>query len=158
SNAYDPMNIRVYSELDRKGQMPVREMWSWNWRVEHFFSDQFFLNTIANLSGRGSDHFWFGGGALLQGRGCTDAELLSTSTLANSKDRGLDGYYQARDRSCAYNPGSVYSTLLYDYIKAGGRFVNHHMIGDRDIDNVLAIIQKASKDAGMTDEEIRAKR
>ena len=158
SNAYDPMNIKVYGELDQKGKMAVREMWSWNWRPEHFYSDQFFLNTIVNLTGRGTDHFWFGGGAIIQGRGCTDAEILKSSTLASSKERGLDGYYQARDQSCAYNPGSDYAKLLYNYIKAGGRFVNHHMIGDRDIDNVLVIIEKASKDAGMTDEEIRAKR
>ena len=158
SNSYDPLNIKVYSELDRKEKLPVRQMWSWNWRLEHFYSDPFFLNSIVNLTGRGSDHFWFGGGVIVQGRGCTDAEILPSSTLAQSKDIGLEGYYQARSKSCAYNPGSVYEKLLYDYIQAGGRFVNHHMVGDRDVDNVLAIIAKASKDAGMTEDEIRAKR
>ncbi|OFW27035.1 MAG: hypothetical protein A3J28_11740, partial [Acidobacteria bacterium RIFCSPLOWO2_12_FULL_60_22] len=158
SNVYDPLNIKVYSELDQKGKLPVRQMWSWNWRVEHFFSDQFFLNTVVNLTGRGSDYFWFGGGALIQGRGCTQAQIQESSSLAKSREVGLEGYYQARARSCVYTPDSVYSKLLYDYVKAGGRFVNHHMIGDGDIDNVLTIIQKASKEAGMTEEEIRAKR
>lgn len=158
SNVYDPLNIRLYGELDKKNQMAVREMWSWNWRPEHFYADQFFVNTVANLTGSGTDHFWFGGGAIIQGRGCTDAEVQKSSTLAKSQDIGLQGYYDARMKSCAYPPGSLYAKLLYDYIKAGGRFVNHHMIGDRDIDNVMTIIEKASKDAGMTDEEIRAKR
>ena len=158
SNVYDPLNIKLYGELDKKGQLAVREMWSWNWRPEYFYSDQFFLNTIANLTGSGTDHFWFGGGAIIQGRGCSDAEVQKTSTLIKSQETGLKGYYDARMKSCAYSPGSPYAKLLYDYIKAGGRFVNHHMIGDRDIDNVLTIIEKASKDAGMTEEEIRAKR
>ena len=158
SNVYDPMNIRVYSELDRKGLMTLREMWSWNWRPEYFYSDQFFVNTVANLQGQGSDHFWFGGGAIIQGRGCTDAEPLASSTLMKSGEIGLKGYYAARMKACIYQPGSPYAKLLYDYIKAGGRFVNHHMIGDQDVDNVMEIIARASKDAGMTDEEIRAKR
>ncbi len=158
SNVYDPMNVKVYTELDRKGQMPLREMWSWNWRNRMFLADKMYLNTIANLTGYGTDHFWFGGATIVQGRGCTEAPLLPNSSLMKSKDEGLEGYYSARVKSCAYAPGSIYSKLLYDYIKAGGRFVNHHMIGDEDVDYVLQTILKASKDAGMTDEEIRAKR
>ena len=158
SNVYDPMNVRVYSELDRKRMMPVREMWSWNWRNQRFAADQMYLNTIANLTGYGSDYFWFGGATIVQGRGCTEAKILPSSTLAKSDNPDLKDYYQNRASGCAYRPGSVYSKLLYDYIKAGGRFVNHHMIGDEDVDNVLNIILQASKDAGMTEEEIRAKR
>jgi predicted amidohydrolase YtcJ len=158
SNAYDPMNVRVYWDLDRHNEMPVREMWSWDWRNQRFAADQMYLNTISNLTGFGTDYFWFGGATIVQGRGCTVAPLLKSSKLAVSKDPALDGFYDARVKSCAYAPGSIYAKQLYDYIKAGGRFVNHHMIGDGDIDNVMAIIQKASKDAGMTDDEIRAKR
>ncbi len=158
SNIYDPMNIRVNGELDKKGLMPVRQMWSWNWRNRRFASDQFYLNTIANLTGYGTDYFWFGGATIIQGRGCTSTPLLESSTLAKSKETGLDGFYSARVRSCAYLPGSDYADQLYNYIRAGGRFVNHHMIGDGDVDNAMTIIVKASRDAGMTEEEIRAKR
>ena len=158
SNVYDPMNVRVYSELGRKKKMPVREMWSWNWRNQRFAADQMYLNTVANLTGYGSDYFWFGGATIVQGRGCTQAKILPSSTLAKSDDPTLKDYYQNRASGCAYRPGSVFAKLLYDYIKAGGRFVNHHMIGDEDVDNVLNIILQASKDAGMTEEEIRAKR
>src|SRR5207249_1113352 len=31
SNAYTPSNLAVYGELDRKSQMAIRTMWSWNW-------------------------------------------------------------------------------------------------------------------------------
>ena len=158
SKVYDPMNIRVYGELDRKGKMPTRQMWSWNWRNQRFAADQFYLNTIVNLTGYGTDYFWFGGATITQGRGCTSAPLQESSTLAKSKEIGLERFYDTRIRNCAYTPDSIYSKQLYDYIKAGGRFVNHHMIGDADVDNVMSIIDKASKEAGMTDEEIRAKR
>ncbi len=32
SNAYSPSNLRVFRDLDSKGQMPIRNMWTWNWR------------------------------------------------------------------------------------------------------------------------------
>jgi predicted amidohydrolase YtcJ len=47
---------------------------------------------------------------------------------------------------------------MYQMIKAGGRLVGIHTGFDKDIDNLLDIIEKASKDAGFTPEQIRAKR
>ena len=158
SNMYDPMNLRVYTDLDRTGKFPVRHMWSWNWRNRYFYSDQFFLNTLANLQGLGTDHLWFGGGTIVQGRSCTSAKVQEGSSLATAEQHGLKGYYEARTGNCAYTPDSIFSKQLYAYIKAGGRFVNHHFIGDGDVDNAVAIIDRASKDAGMTEEQVRAKR
>ena len=60
--------------------------------------------------------------------------------------------------NCSFLPDSDNERLLYDYIKAGGRFANSHFIGDRDIDYVLGIILRASRDAGMTEQDIRDKR
>jgi hypothetical protein len=157
SNAYEPANIRVYSELDKEGRMPVRELWTWNWRLEHFYTDPYFLAAINNLTGLGSDYFWFGGGRITEGIGCSIAEIQPSSKLAVSPDLPK-GYYESRQRGCAYSPASKNAQLLYDFIKSGNRFVAHHMVGDRDVDNVMAVIEKASKDAGMTDEQIRAKR
>jgi predicted amidohydrolase YtcJ len=156
SNAYSPSNVRVYNELDGKGQMPIREMWTWNWRLERYYSDPFFLYTLVSQTGKGSDYFWLGGGRIIEGGRCTTAEPLKTSTLAKMKE--IHAAQEARANECAYAPGTIYSKILYDYIKAGGRFVNHHTVGDRDIDNIMDIILKASRDAGMTDAQIRAKR
>ncbi|MBI2821689.1 MAG: amidohydrolase family protein, partial [Acidobacteria bacterium] len=154
SNAYGPSNIKVLSDLDRRGQMPMREMWTWNWRTQYFYGDSYFLNTMANLTDYGSDYFWFGGGRIIEGGSCTTAEPRTASALAKIPELQVE----RRRMTCAYGPDSIYAKLLYDYIKAGNRYVNHHTVGDRDIDNIMAIILKASKDAGMTDEEIRAKR
>jgi len=53
--------------------------------------------------------------------------------------------------------GPVWSAM-YKIIQNGGRLIGSHEFGDVDIDNIMALIQKASKDAGMTPEEIRSKR
>jgi len=154
SNAYAPSNVRVYTDLNRKGLMPVREMWTWNWRTKYFYSDPYYLAAINNFDGLGSDYLWFGGGRIIEGASCTTAEPLASSKLAKVEDLQIE----TTATQCAYNPGSDYAKILYDYIKAGNRYVNHHTVGDRDIDNIMAIIEKASKDAGMTDEDIRNKR
>lgn len=153
SNAYAPSNLRVYRDLDRKGQMPIRNMWTWNWHPE-MFADSFLLTDVATRLGEGTDYFWFGGGGPTIGAGCTTAEPVPSSKLA--KDPNLQ--LQQRLRSCAFAPGSLPAKTLYDYVKAGGRFINFHTVGDSDIDNIMNIIVQASKDAGITEEEIRAKR
>lgn len=154
SNAYDPANLQVYTDLDRNGKMPIREMWTWNWRTKYFYSDPYYLTFLNNFEGRGSDYLWFGGGRIIEGAACTMAPVLGSSRLAKMEEFQI----QETATRCAYDPGSDYANLLYDYIKAGNRYVNHHTVGDRDIDNILEIIQRASKDAGMTEEQIRAKR
>ena len=81
-------------------------------------------------------------------------EPSSSSTLAKIPELQV----RARGQQCSYAPGARGEKLLYEWIKAGGRYVGNHTSGDGDIDNILRVIQKASKDAGMTDEQIRAKR
>ena len=153
SNTYDPLNVKVYSELDQQGRMPVRQMWTWNWREEDFLSDPYFLSAIVSFKGAGTDYFWFGGGGVSLGGRCTSARTLESSRLANTED--LQVWKQAREMNCSFLPDSDNERLLYDYIKAGGRFANYHFIGDRDIDYVLGIILRASRDAGMTEQDIR---
>jgi predicted amidohydrolase YtcJ len=154
SNLYAPSNLRVFRELDRRGQMPIRSMWTWNWRPDYFFADPMMLTDLATRVGEGSDYLWNGGGIIAIGGGCTQAEPLASSRLMQDPDQMV----QQRRRACLYAPGTVNAKLLYEYIKAGGRFINMHTVGDEDIDNMLKIIVQASRDAGMTDDEIRAKR
>jgi len=154
SNLYAPSNLRVFRELDQRGEMPVRNMWTWNWRPDYFFADPMMLTDLATRTGIGTDYLWNGGAIIAIGGQCTQAEPLASSRLL--QDPTL--LVQERTRNCLYAPGSVNDKLLYDFVKAGGRFVNLHTVGDRDIDNILNIIVRASRDAGMTDEQIRAKR
>lgn len=154
SNAYTPSNLDVYAELDEQGRMPIRTMWSWNWRQNYFYADSYFLRSQALAVGKGTDYLWFGGGRAVTGGGCTVLEPSPSSTLAKAPELQL----QAREQQCTYAPGTRGEKLLYEWVKAGGRYVGNHTSGDEDVDNILRVIQKASKDAGMTDEQIRAKR
>ena len=154
SNAYAPSNLDVYEELDRKGQMPVRSMWSWNWRQNYFYSDPYFLHSLAMSIGKGTDYVWFGGGRSVTGGGCTMLEPVPSSKLAHLEELQVS----ARQQQCNYAPGGRGDRLLYEWIKAGGRYVGNHTSGDTDIDNILRVIEKASRDGGFSEEEVRAKR
>ena len=154
SNAYTASNLQVYDELDRKSRLPIRTMWSWNWRQNYFYSDPYFLKSMALNVGKGTDYVWFGGGRAVTGGGCTILEGSPSSKLIHRDEVQVE----ARQRQCNYAPGARGAQLLYDWIKAGGRYVGNHTTGDGDMDNIFLVIEKASKDAGMTEEEIRAKR
>ncbi|MBI4483499.1 MAG: amidohydrolase family protein [Acidobacteria bacterium] len=146
SQAYDPANIRIFTELSRSGQMPIRNMWAWNWRENFFNNDEYWVNALLFMEGLGNEFFWNGGarGAETVGRGCStlEARVKLAETQTN----------------CAYAPGSKNYQTLYQFIKMGGRYALTHTQGDKDVDYILDIIEKASKDAGFTPEQIRAKR
>ncbi len=146
SLAYTPSNIRVYKDLSESGQMSVRSMWMWNWREDVLFADQYVINSSVFMENLGDDFFWYGGaqGSIENGRECTILEPLIELT--------------PRQRACAFAPGREPAEMLYRYIQSGGRFVGNHTVGDKDIDNILDIITKASEDAGFTLEQVRAKR
>ncbi|OFV96543.1 MAG: hypothetical protein A3F68_02735 [Acidobacteria bacterium RIFCSPLOWO2_12_FULL_54_10] len=145
SQAYTPSNIRVYSELAREGRLAMRNMWGWNWRETELFGDPYVRNIAVYLEGTGNDFHWYGGsrGALGNGSNCTTATPRR------------EGVQQGQ---CNYQPGTVHYQTLYNFIKDGGRFSITHTGGDKDIGYLLDIIEKASADAGMTADDIRAKR
>ena len=146
SQAYAPSNLRVFTDLSRTGDMPVRNMWAWNWRENILFDDDYVIQSSIFMEGLGNDYFWYGGARAAQtvGSGC--------STLEPRIER------DSRRRGCSYDPGSQNSQWLYRYIKNGGRYAVTHTVGDKDIDNILDIIERASRDAGLTIEQVRAKR
>lgn len=137
--------IRAYNSLDRAGQMAIRLSWGWFWPERNdFFFDPYFVQAVAAQEGRGSDHLWFSGMTPHQGGNC-------------SKLPGTSPEVKQREDKCGFaNP--IVSRAFYEYVKAGGRLTGDHQIGDGEIDLVLDIIERASKDAGMTPEQIKEKR
>ena len=137
--------IRAYKTLDRAGEMAIRLAWGWFWPERNdFFADPYFVNAIAAQEGKGSDYYWFSGMTPHMGGNC-------------SKLPGTSPEVKQREEQCGFaNP--VIARALYEYVKAGGRLTGDHMMGDGEIDLALDIIEKASKDAGMTPEEIVSKR
>ena len=146
SLAYTPSNIKVYTDLSRSGEMPVRNMWGWNWREDYLFTDQYVINASVFMQGLGNDFFWYGGaqGSEENGKNCSILEPLVQ--------------LRPNQLACGLEPGTEPYKRLYRFIKSGGRMAIAHTIGDRDIDNLLDIIERASREAGFTLEQVRAKR
>ena len=145
SYCYNPTCVKIYDDLDRSGQMAIRQHWGWGWMDRLLLAEPFIKNFVNAMTNRGSDYLWFGGfsnGGGDDGGACTTAERLDPNLpqLGCNLDLGSEGYQ-----------------VLYEYIKNGGRYAAH-TVGDKDIDNLMEIIEKASMDAGMTLEQIRAKR
>lgn len=145
SSFYTSGAIAAYDSLNRRGELPLRLSWGWYWPYRNdFFQDPYFTKATVSREGTGSDYLWFSGMTPHMGMECTD--LPATSPEVKKRERG-----------CSYEE-PVISRALYEYIKAGGRLMGDHQLADKEVDTVLNIIEKASKDAGMTPEEIASKR
>ena len=148
TSLYAPMAIRAYGTLDKRNQLAMRFAWSWFWPFRNdLFVDPYFTQALVNTVGSGSDYFWLDGMDPEHGGGCSKL----TPTPAGK---------EANDKACAkmtYDLPAV-QRALYEFVKAGGRMSGNHMMEDVQIDTMLDIIEKASKDGGLTLDEIREKR
>ena len=149
SGLYTPGAVTAYRALDQAGEMAIRVPWSWQWRPRpDFWSDPYLPEVMATMVGSGSDYLW------LNGLWPSD-NASSCSTLPGTSP-------EVKEREVCHF-GSDFrdgenAVALYNMVKAGGRLAGIHTEADKDIDLVLDIIEKASKDAGMTLDQIRAKR
>lgn len=140
SSPYADRNFQALSYLDRKGEMPGR--FAWGYIGPDFSMDT--LRYVAGLLGNGTDYLWnIGAWGGYPGGTCTTLKA-SPAVKANE--------------FCGFAPGSPGRENLERIIKAGGRIATMHSGGDKDIDYFLDTIVKASKEAGLTMDDIRAKR
>ena len=137
--------IDAYSKLDKRNEMSIRVGWAWYWEHRNdFFTDPYFVKAQVSREGTGSDYLWVTGMAPHHSGNC--------STLP-----GTSPEVKQREPKCAYNE-PIINRALYEYVKAGGRLAGDHIYGDAEIDIILDTIQKASKDGGMTEAQIRERR
>ncbi len=141
SSPYAMGNLKALSVLDQQeGGMPGRFAWGYTGPDEHF--DVFRL--VSALLGNGTDYLWnIGAWGSRAGGSCT--------TLAASER-------VKQQESCTLDPGSPGRKVLEDIVRSGGRIATMHTGGDKDIDNLMDIIEEQSKAAGMSIEDIRARR
>ncbi len=147
SGLYTGSAIAAYRTLDQRGQMAIRVPWTWQWRPRpDLWVDPYLPEAASALVGKGSDYLWLVG-------------LWPTGSSFNcSTLPGTTPEVKQRERSCIFAPSTPNELALYNMIKAGGRLTGIHTEGDKDIDYMLDIIERASKDAGLTLEEIKTKR
>jgi hypothetical protein len=152
---HHPVIIKSYRELDREGRLDARVAWGWGaipeffW--EHDFQDPFLVADLATREGEGTDYMWY------YGTGETAGQCVSLTPLAN-RPQDVPLVMQGKGCSGEYKPGGVLWNALYKIVKDGGRLMGSHETGDVDIDNILNLINTASKDGGLTPEQIRSKR
>jgi predicted amidohydrolase YtcJ len=140
SSPYAPGNFKSLVWLDTRGEMPARFAWGYSGPDLHFDT----LRMVAGLVGHGSDYLWnVGAQGEESGGSCT---TLSASPQVKARE------------DCAFNPGSTGRQVMEDIVRTGGRIATMHSGGDKDIDNLMDAIEKGSKEAGLTLQEIRNKR
>jgi predicted amidohydrolase YtcJ len=125
--------------LDQSGDMPARFAWGYTGTAW----DDETLRYVAGLLGHGSEYLW--------NVGAWDSSGSECSTLPAKPE------IKAREK-CSFEPGSQGRAHLEAIIRNGGRIATMHSGGDKDIDYLMDAIVKASKQANMTTEQIRAKR
>ncbi|MEO5895544.1 MAG: amidohydrolase family protein [Vicinamibacterales bacterium] len=140
SSPYAPGNFKSLVWLDSRGEMPARFAWGYSGPDLHFDT----LRMIAGMVGHGSKYLWnVGAQGEESGGSCT---TISASPTVKAREE------------CAFTPGSTGRRVIDDIVKSGGRIATMHSGGDKDIDNLLDAIEKGSKEAGLTLEDIRRKR
>lgn len=150
-----PTVLKAHRILDQQGRLPHRVGWGWGeipelaW--ERAFKDPFLVADLASREGEGTDYFWYFGTGQIGG-GCVTVEPLP------NRPKDVPLVMRGGGKCGAYQRGGVVWNSLYDLVKNGGRLIGSHQMGDADIDNILTLVEEASKAAGFTPEQIRARR
>ncbi len=142
-------SLTAYRMLDRQGTMAARMGWGYGASakmMKSYLDDPYLLADLTSREGEGTDYIWFTGswGGHNQSR-CT--------TLP-----GTSPEVKAREGACHLAPGTVTYQNSYALVKHGARLNAYHQMGDRDTDYVLDLVEKASQEAGLTIDQIKARR
>jgi predicted amidohydrolase YtcJ len=140
SSPYTLDNLRSLSLLDETGQMPARFAWSYSGPNEEYHT----IRLVTALLGNGTDYLW--------NIGAQGQRVGGTCTTLAASER------VKQQESCVFDPGQPGRRVLEDIVRSGGRIAAMHTGGDKDIDNLLDVIEEQSAAAGFSLEEIRSRR
>ena len=140
SSPYTIGNLKALNMLDKEGRLPIRFAWGYSGPDLHYDA----IQMVAALLGNGSPYLWnIGAQGEESGGSCTT--LQASEKVKASED-------------CAFNPGTEGRRVVEDIVRSGGRIATMHSGGDKDIDQLLDIIEEKSKEAGLSLEDIRKHR
>ncbi|MBI3895039.1 MAG: amidohydrolase family protein [Acidobacteria bacterium] len=140
-------NLHAMHLLAAKGEMSTRFGYSYRghvWDVET-------LRALAGMLGHGTDHLWFIG-AFGSSGGCMS--VTERAEWAEQEGRSP----RPGGEGCGNAPGTPGWDENVAIAESGLRFATMHTSGDKGIDYVMDAIEEGSKRAGLTPEQIRAKR
>ncbi len=140
--------LNVFTLLNERNQMPIRFAGTHRAGTQFFEGAPGFYRRLGNFANVGGDYFWLVGstpGGLDSG-----PPKICTSVKAPKEIK--------KHEHCRAEPGMSTRQMVYEVVRSGGRIAGNHVYGDKALDHMLDAIEEGSKAAGMTLEQIRAKR
>ena len=140
SSVISPLvSLNVYSNLDRKGEMPIRLAYTHDTGRTNFPYAIGFYERLGDMAGHGTDYLWnigVGPGAI----NCFSSSIKPHLT---------------RKVRC---PNKKRRKRFLTQVKAGLRIAGNHVVGDEAADFFMDMIEQGSREAGFSLEQIRDKR
>ncbi len=149
SSPYAFNNLAALRWLDQRGEIPTRFAWGYSGPAW----DPGTLRYMASVVNTGTDHLWMVGAFAGSGGNC-----MSVPVRSEWKQNRVAVPGRRADDQCSFDPGTPGRRRIEDAVRAGMRIATIHTGGDKDIDNLLDAIEKGSREAGFTLEEMRARR
>ena len=134
--------LSVFREMERRREMPIRSALTHSVGVAVYPDAGEFYKRLGDVTNMGTDMLWYPGIGVVN----VDGSFESVCTTLNRANPCLIA-----------RPDDVKRRALFEGIKAGNRVTGTHTGGDLAVDHMLDVIEEASKAAGMTIEQIRAK-
>jgi predicted amidohydrolase YtcJ len=134
-----------FALLDRAGEMPIRFAYSHRMGAAGFSHAAEFYKRLGDLTGHGTEYLWSIG--------------VSLSALDSSYPRHcttIDARESVKSREICEAEGQY--KIMRAAVQAGHRISGTHVYGDGAVDKYLDLLEKASVEAGLTPDEIRAKK
>ena len=131
--------------LDNRGELPIRFAYSHRMGAAGSAGASEFYKRLGNIAGHGADHLWAIGVSL----SALDSSYPRQCTTINAPKE-----IKSREKCEA----EAEYKIMRAAVEAGQRISGTHVYGDGAVDRYLDIIEKASAEAGLSADEIRARK
>ena len=132
----------VFREMDRRHEMPIRVAYSVVGTTAFPYAGDLYKR-LGDITDMGTDMFWMAGVGVVAIDYAPCSTIKATSLVV--------------DNCMISNPEDVKYKAIYEAVKYGNRIINTHVAGDKAADQLMDLIEAASKDGGLTAEQVKAK-
>jgi predicted amidohydrolase YtcJ len=140
--------FKLFAELDQEGKLPVRLGYSHSAGFTSFPHSAGFYERLGPIQGHGTDHLWAIGATPANTDGAYPNICASPDAPAEIKAR----------EQCFAVPGGTNRAGFEAIVQSGNRLTGTHVSGELGLDQMMDAIEAGSREAGLTPEQIRAKR
>jgi predicted amidohydrolase YtcJ len=130
--------------LDQAGEMPIRFAYSHRMGAAGFSQAAEFYKRLGNIAGHGTDYLWAIGVSLSAVDSSYPRHCTTIKTRESVKSREI----------CQ---AEAQYKIMRAAVQAGHRISGTHVYGEGAVDKFLDVIEKASVEAGLSLDEIRAR-